>query len=60
LYGAEISTLRKADQKYRESIEIWCWRRMERSVGQIVCNRKKYIEEPSRKGHPTYNKTKEG
>jgi hypothetical protein len=28
LYGAETWTLRKVDQKYPESFEIWCWRRM--------------------------------
>jgi hypothetical protein len=30
LYGAEMWTLRKADQKYLERFEIWCWRRMEK------------------------------
>ena len=30
LYGAEIWTLRAADQKYLESLEMWCWRRMEK------------------------------
>jgi hypothetical protein len=29
LYGAESWTLRKVDQKYLESFEMWCWRRME-------------------------------
>jgi hypothetical protein len=28
-YGAETWTLRKVDQKYLESFEMWCWRRME-------------------------------
>jgi hypothetical protein len=28
LYGAEIWALRKVDQKYLESFEMWCWRRM--------------------------------
>jgi hypothetical protein len=28
LYGAEKWTLRKIDQKYLESFEMWCWRRM--------------------------------
>ena len=28
-YGAETQTLRAADQKYLESFEMWCWRRME-------------------------------
>jgi len=30
LYGAETWTLRKADQKYLKSCEMWCWRRMEK------------------------------
>jgi hypothetical protein len=30
LYGAEMWTLRKMEQKYLESFEMWCWRRMEK------------------------------
>jgi len=30
LYGAESWTLLKDDQKYLESFEILCWRRMEK------------------------------
>jgi hypothetical protein len=30
LYGAEMWTLGKVDQKYMESFEMWCWRRMEK------------------------------
>jgi hypothetical protein len=30
LYGAETWTLRKVDQKYLRSFEMWCWRRMEK------------------------------
>ena len=30
LYGAETWTFRAADQKYLESFEMWCWRRMEK------------------------------
>jgi hypothetical protein len=30
LYGAETWTLRKIDQKYLESFEMWFWRRMEK------------------------------
>jgi hypothetical protein len=30
LYGAEMWTLRKIDQTYLESFEVWCWRRMEK------------------------------
>jgi len=27
---SEVWTLRKVDQKYIESFEMWCWRRMEK------------------------------
>jgi hypothetical protein len=30
LYGVETWTLRAEDQKHLESIEMWCWRRMEK------------------------------
>jgi hypothetical protein len=30
LCGGETWTLRKVDQKYLESFEMWCWRRMEK------------------------------
>ena len=30
LYGVETWKLRAADQKYLESFEMWCWRRMEK------------------------------
>jgi hypothetical protein len=33
LYVAETWMLRKADQKYLESSEIWCWKRLEK----IIC-----------------------
>ena len=32
LYGAETWTLRAAVQKYLESCEMWCWRRMEKII----------------------------
>jgi hypothetical protein len=38
LYGAETWTLRKVDQKYLESFEMWCWRRMEMSWTDRVRN----------------------
>jgi hypothetical protein len=31
LYGAETLTLWKIDQKYLESFEMWCWRRMDKT-----------------------------
>jgi len=30
LNGAGNLTLREVDQKYLESYELWCWRRMEK------------------------------
>jgi hypothetical protein len=30
LYGAETWTFWKVDQKYLDSFEMWCWRRMEK------------------------------
>jgi hypothetical protein len=30
LHGAETWTLQKVDQKYLKSIEMWCWRGMEK------------------------------
>ena len=38
LYGAETWKLRKVDQKYRRSFEMWCWRRMEISWPNRVRN----------------------
>jgi len=32
LYGAETWTLRAADRKYLEGFEMWCWRRMEKTI----------------------------
>ena len=42
LYGAEIWTLQKVDQKYLKSSEMWCCRRMETiSVRNEVLHRVK-------------------
>ena len=30
MFGAETWPLRVVDQKYMESFEMWCWRRMEK------------------------------
>jgi len=32
LYGAGTWTLRAAEQKYLESYEMWCWRRMDKII----------------------------
>jgi hypothetical protein len=36
--GAETWLLRKVDQKYLESFEMWCWRRMEKISWKNVKN----------------------
>jgi len=36
VYSAETWTLQKLDQKYLDSFEMWCWRRMER-INWTVC-----------------------
>jgi hypothetical protein len=38
LYGAETWTIWKVDQKYLESFEMWCWRRMKISWTDCVRN----------------------
>jgi hypothetical protein len=38
LYDADTWTLRKVDQKYLESFEMWCWRRLEISWTDCVRN----------------------
>jgi hypothetical protein len=38
MHGVETWTLRKLDQKYLESFEMWCWRRMEISWADRVYN----------------------
>ena len=59
LYGAETWTLCKVDQRYPESFEMWCWRRMEISwtdrVRNEACNKHQVGEE-----YPKSNKEKEG
>jgi hypothetical protein len=36
LYGAETWTLWKVDQKYLESLEMWCGEEWRRSLGTIM------------------------
>jgi len=31
-YGAESWIVRKVDQKYMESLEMWCWRRAKKMI----------------------------
>jgi hypothetical protein len=46
LYGAETSKLPKADQKYLEIFEMWCWERM----GKISWADRVRNEESRRRG----------
>ena len=50
LYGAETWTLWAADQKYLESFEMWCWRRMEKIswIDHVRKMKKCYLESMSR------------
>ena len=42
LYGAETWTLRKVDQEYLESFEMWCWRWMEK-ISRTDCVRNEVL-----------------
>jgi len=42
----------KIDQKYLESFEMWCWKRMEISLTDLVKKKKRYI--PSRRRRISY------
>jgi hypothetical protein len=55
LYGAETWILRKVDQKYLESFEMWCWRRMEKISWTYYIESRRRGEE-----YHTYSKKKEG
>jgi hypothetical protein len=59
LCGAETWTLHKVDQKYLESFEMCCWRRVEKVVGAIVKN-KVVLYDSEMKGYPVYSEIKEG
>jgi len=61
LYGAETWTLRAADQKYLESFEMWCWRRMEKiSWTDHVRNEEVLLKSQRAEEYPTRNKKTEG
>ena len=44
LYVAELCKLRKKDQKYLTSFEMFCWRRIEFSLAYTVKNNKEFIQ----------------
>ena len=54
LYGAETWTLRAKDQKYLESFEMWCWRRMEKIIWTD------HVRNEEAEENPTRNKKAEG
>jgi hypothetical protein len=58
-YGAETWTLRKLDQKYLQSFEMWCWRRMEKISWTDRVNNEAVLHIVKKKYSP-HNKTKEG
>jgi hypothetical protein len=61
LYGAETQTLRKLDFKYLESLEMWCWRRMEKISWMVLINNEAVLHKSKGgKEHSSHNKTKEG
>jgi hypothetical protein len=49
LYGAGTWTLRKVDQKYLESLEIWCWRRTEKIKLQDRVKNKEAVQKRKEK-----------
>jgi hypothetical protein len=59
LYGAETRTLRKVDQKYLESFEMWCCRRMEKISWTDRVNNGAVLHRVKEE-HSSHNKTKEG
>ena len=58
-YGAETWTLRKVDQEYLGSLEMWCWRRMEMIWTDNVRN-EEVLQSEGGEEYPAYNKKEEG
>jgi hypothetical protein len=58
LYGAENWTLWKVDQKYLESLEAWCWRRMEKIIWAESVKNGEVLRSVKEESYT--NKTKEG
>ena len=44
LYGSETWTPRKLEQKYLESFEMWCWRRMEKKKWSETITNEQVLE----------------
>jgi hypothetical protein len=61
LFGLESWTLCKAGQKYSESFDLCCWRRMENIIWtNRVKNTRNITWSQGRKDHHIYNKKEEG
>jgi hypothetical protein len=61
LYGAETWALGKVDQKYLESFEMWCWRRMEKIIWTDRLKKSRSItQSQGGEEYRTYNKKKKG
>jgi hypothetical protein len=60
LCGAATSTLREVDQKYLESFEIWCCRRMENISWPDSETKIEVLKRVKEEKNPTYNKKTEG
>jgi hypothetical protein len=60
LYGAEMWKLRKVDQKYLASFEMWCWRRMEKISWTDRVRNEEILQSQGGEEYPTYNKKKKG
>jgi hypothetical protein len=59
LDGAETWTFRDVDQKYLESFEMWCWRRLEK-ISWTDRVRNEEVLHSQGQEYPTYNKKKKG
>jgi hypothetical protein len=44
LCGAENWTLRTVDDKYLESFEMWCWRRMEKIIWTVYMRNEEVLQ----------------
>jgi hypothetical protein len=62
LCGAETWTLRRTDQKYLESLETWCWKRMTEKIDWTDRGKNDVLHAHIHEGkeHSTYKETKKG
>ena len=60
LYGAKTLTLRTADQKFLESFEMWCWRRIQKICWTDRVRNEEVLHTVKEEKTITYDKQKEG